>query len=118
MIRGLYLALGLFFVALGFVGAFLPVLPTTPFLILAASCFARSSRRLERWLIEHPWFGPMLREWRLRGAIPRKAKLTALAGVTAGFLLFWIGSEPSPVLTAAVALLMLSGLAYVFSRPS
>ncbi|CAH1650625.1 putative Inner membrane protein YbaN [Chelatococcus asaccharovorans] len=118
MIRGVYLALGLFFMALGFVGAFLPVLPTTPFLILAASCFARSSRRLERWLIEHPWFGPMLQEWRLRGAIPRRAKFMALAGMTAGFLLFLTGSEPSPVLTAAVAILMLCGLAYVFSRPS
>ncbi|CAH1693975.1 conserved membrane hypothetical protein [Hyphomicrobiales bacterium] len=118
MIRGVYLALGLFFVALGFVGAFLPVLPTTPFLILAASCFARSSRRLERWLMRHPWFGPMLQEWRLRGAIPRKAKIMALAGITAGFLLFWTGSEPGPVPTATVALLMLGGLAYVFSRPS
>ena len=110
--------MGLFFVALGFIGAFLPVLPTTPFLILAASCFARSSRRLERWLVEHPWFGPLLRDWRLRGAIPRKAKFMALAGMMAGFALFLTGSEPGPVLTAAVALLMIGGLAYVFSRPS
>ena len=116
--RYVYLALGLFFVALGFAGIFLPVLPTTPFLILAAACFARSSRRLERWLIEHPRFGPVLREWRLRRAIPWKAKLMSLAGTSAGFLLFWRGGKPDPALTIIVALLMLCGLAYVFSKPS
>lgn len=116
--RGVYLTLGLFFVALGFVGAFLPVLPTTPFLILAAACFARSSRRLERWLLEHPRFGPTLTDWRERGAIPRKAKTMSLAGTSLGFTLFWVGGDPGPALTAAVGLLMLVGLAYVFSRPS
>ncbi len=116
--RGLFLALGLLFVALGFVGAFLPVLPTTPFLILAAACFAKSSRRLELWLLDHPRFGPTLREWRVRRAIPRKAKFMSLAGSSLGFLLFWLGSNPGPLLMVAVASLMLFGVAYVFSRPS
>jgi uncharacterized membrane protein YbaN (DUF454 family) len=115
--RRLYLILGLTFVALGFVGVFLPLLPTTPFLILAAACFARSSRRLESWLVDHPRFGPMLRDWRERGAIPWKAKLTALAGVSAGFLVFWLAHQPGPLLTMAVVALMLAGLAYVFTRP-
>jgi uncharacterized membrane protein YbaN (DUF454 family) len=117
--RALYFTLGLVFVALGFVGAFLPVLPTTPFLILAAACFARSSRRFEAWLLDHPRFGPLLRQWRERGAIPRKAKALALAGVATGFLLFISFGPPlSPAILALVGLLMLSGLAYVFSRPS
>jgi uncharacterized membrane protein YbaN (DUF454 family) len=116
--RGIYLLIGLLFVALGFVGAFLPVLPTTPFLILAAACFARSSRRLENWLLEHRYFGPTLRDWRLRGAIPQKAKLAALVGTSLGFLLFWLGSNPGPMLMTAVAALMLAGLAFVFTRPS
>ncbi|MGV6872049.1 YbaN family protein [Pseudochelatococcus sp. B33] len=116
--RRLYLAAGLLFVALGFVGAFLPVLPTTPFLIVAVACFARSSPRLESWLLDHPRFGPLLRQWRERGAIPRRAKLMSLAGCSLGFLLFWIGHDPEPVPAIAVASLMLVGVTYVFSRPS
>jgi uncharacterized membrane protein YbaN (DUF454 family) len=114
----LYLALGFLFVALGFAGAFLPVLPTTPLLILAAACFARSSPRFESWLLDHPRFGPALRDWRETGAISRNTKLTALGGMTAGFALFWFVSSPGPLLMAGVVALMLVGLAYVFTRPS
>ena len=116
--RGLFLVLGLLFVGIGFVGVFLPVLPTTPFLILAAGCFTRSSTRLESWLMDHRHFGPGLRDWRERGAIPARAKVLALIGTSTGFVLFYLGSHPGPVPTLAVAALMLCGLAYVFTRPS
>jgi uncharacterized membrane protein YbaN (DUF454 family) len=117
--RAVYFVLGLVCVALGFVGAFLPVLPTTPFLILAAACFARSSRRFETWLLDHKRFGPLLRQWRERGAIPRRAKWLALIGVTIGFVMFLsIAPQVGALASALVGLLMLSGLAYVFSRPS
>lgn len=118
LLRGFYLVLGLTFVGLGIAGAFLPVLPTTPFMILAAACFARSSTRLENWLLGHDRFGPLLRDWRTRGAIPRRAKFASLAGTMAGYALFWLGTSPGPLLAVAVAGLMLFGLAYVFSRPS
>ena len=118
ILRSVYFVVGLLFVAIGFVGAFVPVLPTTPFLILSAACFARSSPRLERWLLNHRQFSPTLRRWRERGAISRKTKMIALAGAAVGFLLFWIRIDPDLVVTLIVAAFLLAGVAYVFTRPS
>lgn len=118
MVRWLYLSFGLGFVALGFIGAFLPVLPTTPFLILAAACFAKSSKRLEAWLLLHPQFGPMLRDWRERRAIPKGGKWMALGGCILGFSLFLWSGQPDWPLIMLVAGLMLFGIGYVFTRPN
>jgi len=74
LVRLGWIALGWFFTGLGVIGALLPVMPTTIFLILAAACFARGSPRLERWLLDHPRFGPTLVAWRRDGAIGRRAK--------------------------------------------
>lgn len=117
-LRGLFLVLGLLFTGIGFLGAFLPVLPTVPFLIVAAACFARSSSRLEGWLLAHPTFGPLLADWRARGAIPMRAKWMALGGTALGFVLFVAFSPAGWLLTLAVAALMGVGLAYVFTRPT
>ena len=116
--RGLYLALGLLFTALAFIGIFLPVLPTVPFLIVAVACFARSSPRLENWLLSHAHFGPMLRDWRERGAIPLRGKLMALAGCAFGFVMFITFSHPAWWLIASVAAMMIGALSYVFTRPT
>lgn len=116
--RPVYSLLGIVFSGLGFIGALLPVLPTTPFLILAVACFARSSPRLEEWLLSHPRFGPTLVAWREHGAISQRTKLTALVGMSVGFLVFWIGGDPGPMLMIGVLALMVVGLAYVFTRPS
>lgn len=113
-----FLALGYVMVALGFAGAFLPVLPTTPFLIVAAGCFARSSPRLESWLLDHPKFGPLLRDWREHGAISRKTKIISCVGMVIGYGLFWLGSNPGLPLAAGVAMLMIVGAIFVLSRPS
>ena len=73
--------LGLLFVGLGAVGAVLPLVPTTPFLILAAACFARSSERLHAWLLGSRLFGPVLRDWEQRRCISRSAKTIALVSM-------------------------------------
>ena len=116
--RGVWLALGLICVALGFIGAVVPLMPTTVFLILAAGCFARSSPRLEAWLLDHPRFGPTLRAWRRDRAIPRAAKVMACLGMTTGLALFWWGAHPHWPLLLLVAMILGLCAAYVVSRPS
>ncbi|MCP8884296.1 YbaN family protein [Devosia sp. XJ19-1] len=116
--RPLYLILGFAAVALGVIGAFLPLLPTTPLLILAAGLFARSSPRLEAWLVEHPRFGPVLRAWRENGAIPRRAKVLACVGIAIGVVFFWIGARPGYWLWLAGAALLGGSAGYILSRPS
>ena len=81
--RPLWLGGGLLAVGLGILGIALPLLPTVPFFLLAAFCFARSNPAWERRLLDHPRYGPPLREWRTRRAISRKAKLAALTAMAA-----------------------------------
>ena len=116
--RIVYFCTGWVMVALGVIGAVTPLLPTTIFLIMAAGCFARSSPRLEAWLLDHPRFGKPLRDWRAAGAISRPAKLMACAGMTTGFVVFYVSAHPPAWLAAAVAVLLLGCAAYVVSRPT
>jgi uncharacterized membrane protein YbaN (DUF454 family) len=116
--RPLWLSLGLLLVVLGFIGALLPLMPTTIFLILAAACFARSSPRLETWLLTHRRFGPTLRAWREDGAIGPRAKMMACAGIAIGYLLFWSGVRPGLLLGLFVALPMAACAAFILTRPS
>ncbi len=103
---------------LGIIGAFLPVMPTTIFIILAAWFFARSSPRFEARLLAHPQFGPLIIKWRERGAIPPRAKFYACCGMVLGYGLFWWGAHPGIWLAIAVAIFMLASALYVLSRPN
>lgn len=93
--RALWLAAGVLALATGIVGIVLPVLPTTPFVIVAAFCFARGSARWERWLLNHRHFGPMLRAWRARRVIPWRAKLLAWT-MMVGAVAWSIWTLPDP----------------------
>ncbi|NOX98323.1 MAG: DUF454 domain-containing protein [Verrucomicrobia bacterium] len=77
----MYLPLGFIFVALATLGVFLPVLPTVPFLILAAACFAKSSKKRHQWLLNHPLFGPSIRNWEENRCMSLKSKVFALSAM-------------------------------------
>jgi uncharacterized membrane protein YbaN (DUF454 family) len=115
--RVAYFIIGVLLVVLGLVGAVLPLLPTTVFLILAAGAFARSSPRVEAWLLDHPALGPPIRRWRERGAIAPGAKLAALGGMTVGFGMFLATTRPGWPLVLLVALLLVAVATYVVTRP-
>jgi uncharacterized protein len=115
--RGLYLVAGIILTGIGILGAFLPLLPTTIFLILAAACFGRSSPRLERYLLEHPRFGPALRDWRRTGAIAPKAKRLAWAGMAAGYGIFLLTADAGFWLSVVVGACMAGCAIYVGTRP-
>lgn len=73
------ISLAMFFLLLGFIGVFTPIMPTMPFVLLSAVCFARSSPRFYNWLMNHQWFGPSLRDWKTTGGIRRKNKILAIS---------------------------------------
>jgi uncharacterized protein len=81
--RAIYLVLGWLFVALAVLGVFLPLLPTTPFVLLASSCFLKSSPRWQRWLAGNRWFGPLLRDWHEHRAVRRPVKVLAVVVISA-----------------------------------
>ena len=88
--RPLYLAGGFAALGLGAIGVALPIMPTVPFLLLAAFCFARSHPEWAERLYQHPTYGPGLRDWRDRRAISRKAKLSAVIAMGIGAVFTWL----------------------------
>ncbi|MDO7843801.1 YbaN family protein [Sphingomonas immobilis] len=115
--RPFWLVLGWVMVAIAIIGLFVPLLPTTDFLLLALPCFARSSPRLEAWLLDHPRFGPPLQAWRRERAIPTHAKLAACGGMALGYALFWWLARPGWIAAIAIAAVMLLAAAWILSRP-
>src|SRR6056297_1514148 len=87
---------GVLSVSFGALGVFLPLLPTVPFMLLAAFCFARSAPQLHHWLISHPVFGPPIIDWQERGAISRRGKIAATVSIAAVFgLSLALGVRPA-----------------------
>jgi uncharacterized membrane protein YbaN (DUF454 family) len=107
MHKALLKVIGLVSVVLAVLGIFLPVLPTTPFLLLAIACFARSSERLHTWLLSNKTLGPIIRNWEESKSIPRKAKvyvliLIAIAGLSSALFI-----ETVPLKIALIVLLII-----------
>ncbi len=115
MSRTLYLIAGFLALGLGGIGILLPLLPTVPFIILAAFCFARSNKALEQWLLEHPAFGSHIRNWRDLGAISRKGKHAALAAFAVSVLIALLFA-PLPWALAPIAAALIGGC-WIWTRP-
>ena len=115
--RPIYMLNGLLMTALGIIGIFLPLLPTTPFLLVAVWCFSRSSPRLEQWLLTHRTLGPPLTNWRREGAISARTKVVAVSLMVASYGFFLYRTQPSLLLAVIVALILSASALFILTRP-
>jgi uncharacterized protein len=115
-LRHLWTAGGIVSFGLGAAGVFLPLVPTVPFMLLAAFCFARGSEPFHRWLLAHPRFGPPIRDWRAHGAISRRGKRAAAAAIAATFGLSLLIGVPATALALQAAALACV-LVFILTRP-
>lgn len=116
--HGLWVVLGWCCVGLGAIGAVLPVLPTTPFLLVALWAFSHSSPRFHTWLLRHRWLGRYIQDWERHRVIPRRAKIIALS--TMVLSLAWaISISTAPWYALAImAAVMAYGAFYILRKPS
>ncbi len=112
------LSLGWLFFAVGVIGVFLPVLPTTPFMLLALWCFSKSSERFHSWLYNHKIFGPPLKLWDQNRVIPLRAKIFALSFIAISLAYLFVFSNLVLWVKLLAATSMLAGAIYVLSKPS
>lgn len=116
LLRPLFLVVGFLLTVVGVIGVITPGWPGTIFLILAAGCFARSSPKLEQWLLTHPRLGPSVVAWRENGSIPRKIKFIAIGSMIISFaIVLWM--HMSMLWTVIVGIALLASAIYVGTRP-
>ncbi len=115
-VRLVWLLVGFTALALGAIGAFLPLLPTVPFILLAAFAFAESSERMHTWLIEHNLFGGMIRDWRRYGAISLRAKIASVVTMALVIVISALHGVAAWILIVQAVVMSMSGL-YVVTRP-
>lgn len=118
VVRRLLICFGWLMVALGVLGIFLPVLPTAPFVIVAAWAFSRSSRRFHDWLYRHPQLGPPLRNWHRHGVIPVHAKILSVTGMWLSLVLVILFVANGWILPAVHATIIISVTTFILTRPS
>lgn len=107
IVRVLLMVAGTICLTLGAIGIFLPILPATPFLLLAAACYMRSSERLHKWLINNRWFGEYIKNYQAGKGIPLKTKVLALSTlwIAIAYSTFFVVDE---FLIAQIALLLIA----------
>ncbi|MCB1147238.1 MAG: YbaN family protein [Leptospiraceae bacterium] len=105
LIRAFLILIGFTSLALGIVGVFLPVLPTTPFLLLTAACFLRSSEKFYIWILTNKWFGPYVYKWRIEKKIPLPIKIYAISLLTltlGSTIIFFINFFPAKIILTLI----------------
>lgn len=118
LLRVLLTSLGLLCVLLGFIGAFLPLVPSTPFLIVAAWCFSRSNPGLHRRLRQHRTFGPALRDWQAGRGLSVGTKVAAVVSITLTFGLSIGFVVEQPIIRFLLALFALGLVTYLLRQPT
>ncbi|MEM6495171.1 MAG: YbaN family protein [Pseudomonadota bacterium] len=116
MRRAFWLMVGIIALVFALIGAFLPLWPTTPFLLVAVFAFARSSPRLHVWLVTHPRFGPTITNWQREGAISPRAKWSAVVAMVGTLALSWMVGVSSGILITQ-AIVLSAAAAFILSRP-
>ena len=117
MKRAILISLGWLCVGLGFVGIFVPGIPTTIFLIIALWAFTKSSKKLRHWLLNHKRFGPILNNWQEHKVVPRRAKILMVILMSLAVFLFYYSSQ-NLYLTIGLIIILVSVAIYVISLPS
>ena len=108
--------IGLAALALGGIGIFVPLLPTTPFLLVSAFAFANSNERLHQWLLDHNVFGPFIANWREHGAISRPTKIVSVLSMIAIVLISIAMDAPTYVIVIQ-ALVLSTSATFILTRP-
>jgi len=116
LVRMAYAALAGIALALGVIGLFLPVIPTTPFVIVAAWAAAKGSPRLHQWLWNHPQIGPLLHAWYTKRAVPRRAKWFACITMSISWISLYVMGM-SGIILGVIALLFIAVCIFLITRP-
>lgn len=115
--RATWLVIGCLALSLGAIGVVLPLLPTTPFVLVAAFAFAKSSKRLHDWLLSHRIFGQLIDDWQRYGAISRSAKIAGVLSILAVLLVSIVLSVPTHAIVIQLVVLSASAL-FILTRPA
>lgn len=115
--RIMLIIVGMLSLALGIIGIFLPLLPTVPFILLAAACFSRGSKRMHDWLVRMPFAGKVIDDYEKGHGVSRKSKATALLMLWGGMTISAIALEPSPWVLALLASIAIGSTVIIVRLP-